>query len=261
MSTPKPVFPLHFWVKILKFDYKIKNDYMINNSDFAGFILINKETGISSHGVINKLRRLTGIRKIGHAGTLDPLASGLMIIAIGRQATRQIDQYVKLDKEYLATLHLGAETDTYDREGKIINTDEKFLVRNINEEIIIEKLKLFIGEQEQVPPMFSAKKVQGRRLYELARKGIEIERKPAKVSIYNMELISYSEPLLKIKIRCSSGTYIRSIAFDLGRALGCGAYLEALERTEIGEFRIEDSYLIKDLDNRNLAEKTFVPVT
>ena len=221
----------------------------------SGFILINKQTGISSHTVVNRLRRITSIRKIGHAGTLDPLASGLMILAIGRDATRKIDQYVKLDKEYIATLHLGAETDTYDREGEVINVDPNFSDRKIDEKIIQEILNKFLGEQDQIPPMFSAKKVNGQKLYDLARKGIEIERKPSRINIYNIEFISYSSPLLKIKIKCSSGTYIRSIAFDFGRALGCGAYLEALERTEIGEFRIEKSFKLEELDSGNWAEK------
>ena len=221
----------------------------------SGFILINKQTGISSHTVVNRLRRITSIRKIGHAGTLDPLASGLMILAIGRDATRKIDQYVKLDKEYIATLHLGAETDTYDREGEVINVDPNFSDRKIDEKINQEILNKFLGEQDQIPPMFSAKKVNGQKLYDLARKGIEIERKPSRINIYNIEFISYSSPLLKIKIKCSSGTYIRSIAFDFGRALGCGAYLEALERTEIGEFRIEKSFKLEELDSGNWAEK------
>ncbi|MDO8261452.1 MAG: tRNA pseudouridine(55) synthase TruB [Candidatus Magasanikbacteria bacterium] len=221
----------------------------------SGFILINKQTGISSHTVVNRLRRITSIRKIGHAGTLDPLASGLMILAIGRDATRKIDQYVKLDKEYIATLHLGAETDTYDREGEVINVDPNFSDRKIDEKIIQEILNKFLGEQDQIPPMFSAKKVNGQKLYDLARKGIEIERKPSRINIYNIEFIIYSSPLLKIKIKCSSGTYIRSIAFDFGRALGCGAYLEALERTEIGEFKIEKSFKLEELDSGNWAEK------
>jgi tRNA pseudouridine55 synthase len=219
-----------------------------------GFILINKEFGPSSHSVINALRKITGIKKIGHAGTLDPFASGLMIVAIGRTATREIDKYVKLDKEYIATLHLGAETDSYDREGKIIN-EKKSTVDKISEKFIQEELKKFIGEQEQIPPMFSAKKVGGKRLYKLARQGVEIKREPVPITIHNIEFISYKKPLLKIKIKCSSGTYIRSIAYDFGRALGCGAYLEDLERTQIGEFDIKNSYKIKDVNSDNWEEK------
>lgn len=222
-----------------------------------GFILINKEFGPSSHSVINALRKITGIKKIGHAGTLDPFASGLMVVAIGRTATREIDKYVKLDKEYIATLHLGAETDSYDREGEITN-ENKEVLKKIGEEKIKEELKKFIGEQDQVPPMFSAKKVGGKRLYKLARQGVEIKREPVSITIYNIEFISYEKPFLKIKIKCSSGTYIRSIAYDFGRVLGCGAYLENLERTQIGDFDIKNSYKIKDLDKDNWEEKLLV---
>jgi len=230
---------------------------MDNLGEKHGFILINKEFGPSSHSVINALRKITGIKKIGHAGTLDPFASGLMVVAIGRTATREIDKYVKLDKEYIATLHLGAETDSYDREGIIINENKESLAK-IDEKNIKVELKKFIGEQDQVPPMFSAKKVAGKRLYKLARQGVEIRREPVQIKIYNVEFISYAKPLLKIKIKCSSGTYIRSIAYDFGKILGCGAYLEDLERTQIGEFDIMNSYKIKDLNLDNWEEKLLV---
>jgi len=137
----------------------------------------------------------------------------------------------------------------------VVFCDKEFSERKINQEIIENILRNFVGPQEQIPPMFSAKKVKGQRLYDLARKGIEIERKASKINIYKIEYISYEAPLLKIKIKCSSGTYIRSIAFDFGRALGCGAYLEALERTEIGKFRIEDSFLIEELGEGNWEQK------
>lgn len=228
-----------------------------NNSDIAGFILINKEVGPSSFNVVTNLRKITGIKKIGHAGTLDPFASGLMIVAIGRKATRAISKYVKLNKEYVATLHLGAETDTFDREGLIFNNKEDLLDKDIDLKIIKDKLKDFVGKQLQTPPMFSAKKVNGKKLYELARKGIEIERKPVPITIHKIKFISYDKPIIKIKIKCSSGTYIRSIAYDFGRALGCGAYLENLERTKIGKFKIEDSSKIKDLDLENWKERLF----
>jgi tRNA pseudouridine55 synthase len=202
----------------------------------SGFILINKPKGPTSHAMINKLRKITGIKKIGHAGTLDPFASGLLIVAIGREATKKINQFVKLNKEYVADVRLGATSDTYDRTGKIV-VNENCHITNLEE---IKKVLLsFIGEQEQIPPMFSAKKVNGRKLYDLARKGIEIARKPSLIKIYNIELIKYRWPDLKIKIKCSSGTYIRSIAFDLGEKMRCGAYLEELERTAIGNFELD----------------------
>jgi tRNA pseudouridine55 synthase len=161
-------------------------------------------------------------------------------VAVGREATKEIGQYVKLDKEYVATLHLGAETDTYDRTGKKTAEARRGAPpRSRNE--IEAVLKNFLGRQMQVPPMFSAKKVGGKKLYELARKGIEIERTPVEIEIKELEIMSYARPFLKIRIKCSSGTYIRSLAFDIGRSLACGAYLEELVRTAVGEFRIEEA--------------------
>jgi tRNA pseudouridine55 synthase len=204
----------------------------------SGFLLINKPVGPTSHDIINKLRKITGIKKIGHAGTLDPFASGLLICAVGREATREIDKFVKQKKEYVATVHLGAVTDSYDRTGKIIKEyDGEF----IGEDVIKKAVLGFIGEQLQTPPMFSAKKINGKKMYELARAGKEVERQPCAINIFTTEILSYAWPILKIKIKCSSGTYIRTIAYDLGERLGCGAYLKELERTKIGEYNVEDA--------------------
>lgn len=209
---------------------------MINSNN--GFLLINKPVGPTSHDIIDRLRRLTGIKKIGHAGTLDPFASGLLICAVGREATKEIDKFVKLDKEYIATLHLGAVTDSYDRTGKII---KEYAGKPIAEEVINQAVLEFIGPQLQTPPMFSAKKINGKKMYELARQGKEVERQPCAITIYEMEVLSYAWPILKIKVKCSTGTYIRTIAYDLGERLGCGAYLEELERTKIGEYGVEEA--------------------
>ena len=205
-----------------------------------GFLLINKPSGPTSHDIINKLRRLTDIKKIGHAGTLDPFASGLLICAVGREATKDIDKFVKLDKEYIATLHLGAVTDSYDRTGKIIAASAEGYVAP-KKEIVEKVVSEFIGPQLQTPPMFSAKKINGKKMYELARAGKEVERQPCAITIYSMEILSYAWPRLKIKVKCSTGTYIRTIAYDLGERLGCGAYLEELERTKIGEYSVEQA--------------------
>ncbi len=207
-----------------------------------GLWIINKPSGPTSHDIINYLRKSTGIKKIGHAGTLDPLASGVLIVAVGRKYTKQISQFVKLDKKYIAKLYLGAESDTYDKEGKIIFT-KNLIGPDIKKIKIV--LKGFIGEQEQIPPMFSAKKYKGKKLYELARQGIKIKRKPVKINIYDLELLNYSWPFLTIKVHCSSGTYIRSLACDIGKKLGCGAYLEELERTAVGDFTIKEAIKIK----------------
>lgn len=199
-------------------------------------MLIDKPAGITSHGVVGYLRRITGIKKIGHAGTLDPFATGLLILAVGREATKRIDQFVKSGKKYEAEIFFGAETDTYDREGKIV---KEYECKKIDEEKIKEILKNFIGKQLQIPPMYSAKKINGKKLYELARKNIEIERKPAEIEIYDLQILKYEWPILKISVNCSSGTYIRSLAYDMGRKLDCGAYLQELRRTKIGEYEVE----------------------
>jgi tRNA pseudouridine55 synthase len=181
------------------------------------------------------LRKKTGIKKIGHAGTLDPFASGVMILLIGREYTRKADQFITQDKEYRATLHLGIETTTYDPEGETTATSSAVPTL----ETIEEALTYFQGEMMQTPPMFSAKKVKGKKLYELARKGIEIERAPCPVHI-KTDLISYNYPHLELHITCSKGTYIRSIAHDLGKKLEVGAHLSALTRTRCGPYHLKE---------------------
>jgi len=230
-------------------------DFKLMNIKESGFILINKPSGPTSHDVIDKLRRITGIKKIGHAGTLDPFAHGLLIVAIGREATREIDRFVKLDKEYVADLYLGATTDTYDREGKISYKVESKKLKVIDKNKIKKILKKFIGKQKQVPPMYSAKKIKGKKLYELARKGIEIQREAVEIMIYELEIRSYEWPRLKIKVKCSSGTYIRSLAYDVGEVLGCGAYLEELERTAIGKLKLSEAVSVKELDDKSWENK------
>ncbi len=221
-----------------------------------GFILINKNSGPSSHDIIYKLRKITNIKKIGHAGTLDPIASGLMIVAIGREATKKIDEFVKLDKLYKADIILGKKTDTYDREGKTLKEyyGKKIKRKDIKKEIL--KLK---KSTTQIPPMYSAKKIKGKKLYELARKNIEIERVPQKIKIYKIKIKKYSWPHLKLEIHCSSGTYIRSLVNDLGENLSCGAYLKELQRIKIGKYNIKNSKKIKKLNKKNLNKYLFLP--
>lgn len=222
----------------------------------TGFILINKPVGPTSHTIVNKLRRITNLKKIGHAGTLDPFADGLLILAIGRESTKKISQFVKLDKEYVADLLLGATTDTFDNEGKIATQpcDHK-----PKEPEILAILHNFIGKQDQIPPMFSAKKVQGQKLYELARKGIEIERQPCPIEIFSIVLNEYTYPHLRITVHCSTGTYIRSLGHDIGQKLGCGAYLNKLSRTKIGKFDIKDSITLEKLNSDNWEDHIFNP--
>lgn len=225
------------------------------SNNISGFIIINKPAGPTSHDIIDKLRRITGIKKIGHAGTLDPLATGVLICAIGREATREISKFVKTDKEYEAEIMLGAVSDTYDRTGTITNSQLR--ITNCELDCIKNVLKEFIGKQKQVPPMYSAKKVGGKKLYQLARAGKEIKRQPSDIEIYNIKILEYKWPLLKIKVKCSSGTYIRSLAHDIGRKLGRGAYLKELQRTAVGNFNIKQAVDLKNLKKENWKEYLF----
>lgn len=201
-----------------------------------GILLVDKKEGWTSFKLVHILRKMTGIRKIGHAGTLDPFATGLMIMLIGKQYTKQSDQFLNLDKQYEARLHLGSATDTYDRDGQV--TNESPTIPTLEE--ITQVLSQFQGEIEQIPPMYSAKKIQGKKLYELARQGIEIERKPQKIKL-TLQLIRYEYPYMDIVVDCSKGTYVRSLAHDIGLKLGSYAHLDALRRTRIGNYTLDGS--------------------
>jgi tRNA pseudouridine55 synthase len=206
---------------------------MMNSS---GILLVDKAKGSPSFRLVSILRRLTGVRKVGHAGTLDPLATGLMVMLVGKEFTRKSEEFLSSDKEYLATLCIGIETDTYDAEGKVLRQSDT--VPSLLE--VENALSKFQGTLLQIPPMFSAKKQQGQKLYELARKGISVPRPPVSVHL-QIEWLSYEYPMLKVRVRCSKGTYIRSLAHDLGQELGTGAHLAALCRTKSGSFRLEDA--------------------
>lgn len=201
-----------------------------------GLILIDKPSGKTSFSLVAALRRRLGVKKIGHCGTLDPLASGLMVLLVGRDYTRLSDTYLGQDKEYIATIRLGIETDSYDAEGQITATSD--LQPSLEE--LQKALQAFQGTVAQTPPMFSAKKHKGRKLYELARKGQVVERQAVSVTL-DTELLSYVYPDVQVKIACSKGTYVRTIAYDLGQALGCGAHLIALRRTRCGTFHVDQS--------------------
>lgn len=205
-------------------------------ADNEGLLLVDKPKGKTSFSLISVLRKQTHIQKIGHAGTLDPLATGLMIILIGKSFTRLSEAYIQHEKEYDAQIHLGSTTDTYDAVGKILTSSS--IIPSLQE--VETALLQFQGFVQQIPPMFSAKKIKGKKLYELARKGIEIERKPQSVHL-KITLIEYTYPCVHLNIVCSKGTYIRSIAQDLGQLLTCGAYLSELRRTRCGEFHVKDS--------------------
>jgi tRNA pseudouridine55 synthase len=210
-------------------------------------LLFNKPLYWTSFDLVNKVRIMIrstfGIKKIkvGHAGTLDPLASGLMIICTGR-ATKKIDEFRDLDKEYVATVHIGETTPSFDLETE---TDHQYPTSHITEEMVKQVLSGFLGEQKQLPPMYSAKLIAGKRAYEFARKGIEKDLECVTVFFREIELISYALPEIKIRLLCSKGTYIRSFARDLGLALNSGGYLSSLERTAIGSFHVTEAYDIE----------------
>lgn len=213
-------------------------------------ILIDKELRWTSFDVVNKIRssltRFHGIKKIkvGHAGTLDPLATGLVIICTGKQ-TKNIYLYQEAEKEYLATFQLGETTPSFDLESEV---DKIYPFEHISKENVLTVIQGFIGKQDQVPPLFSAKKVDGKRAYEYARKGKDIILKANTIEFFEIELIHFDPPNLQLRILCSKGTYIRSLARDLGIALKSGAYLSALRRTKIGQYQIEDALTIGDFE-------------
>lgn len=202
---------------------------------FEGILPINKSIGKTSFNLVSTLRKLTNIKTIGHAGTLDPFANGVMILLIGKPYTKLSSSFLNQDKQYLATLHLGVTTDTYDLDGQI--TAQSPIIPT--EQQLREALIPFQGTIEQTPPMFSAKKVQGKKLYDLARKGIVIPRAAVTITT-KIELISYTYPYVQLKIDCSKGTYIRSLAHDIGILLGSGAHLSQLTRSKSGDFQLID---------------------
>jgi tRNA pseudouridine55 synthase len=210
-------------------------------------LLFNKPLYWTSFDLVNKVRIILkhnlGLKKIkvGHAGTLDPLATGLMIICTGR-ATKRIDEFRDLDKEYIATISLGATTPSFDLETE---TDTFFPTDHIDEVLVRNTLITFLGDQMQMPPLYSAKLINGKRAYEYARKGIEKKLEPVAVSFGEIELLAYEMPKITVRIVCSKGTYIRSFARDIGAALNSGGYLSALERSAIGNFRVENSWDIE----------------
>ena len=198
----------------------------------AGFLLIDKEDEWTSHDVVSKLRSILDLKQIGHTGTLDPFATGLLICAVSK-ATKLVGIFDLLPKEYEATIKLGGISDTYDRTGTISKEKEV----DISKEKLEKVLNKFIGKQKQTPPMYSAKKVNGKKLYDLARQGKVIKRKKSSIEIYNIELIEFKNDLLKIRVKCSTGTYIRTLAHDIGKKLKTGAYIEELKRIAIGDFK------------------------
>jgi len=220
---------------------------MIENNKPFGVLNINKPLGISSFEVVRKVKKLAREKKVGHGGTLDPEASGVLPVCIGR-ATKAIDFIMEGEKEYIAKVKLGVVTDTYDREGKVLRESNV----DFTEEEIANAIFKFEGIINQVPPMYSALKQNGKKLYELAREGKEVYREPRRITIYSIDILSISSPIIEIKVRCSKGTYIRSLCYDIGEELGCGAMMWDLKRTATGPFSIENSVDLKELTEENI---------
>ena len=211
-------------------------------SAISGILVVDKPTGMTSHDVVAVIRKGTGFRRIGHTGTLDPRASGVLVILIGPAV--RLSEYLVCDKKgYEATIRFGAVSDTYDGDGNVIQTGNKIP----DDEEIMEAMQAFTGDIVQVPPAFSAIKVNGRKAYDMARKGEKVELQPRNVTIHSFDFIEYNPPELIADIICSSGTYIRSIAHDLGQNLGCGAYLSGLKRTMSGRFTLRDAVPLSEL--------------
>lgn len=224
-----------------------------------GILLVDKPQGITSHDVVSKLRRVFHIKKIGHAGTLDPMATGLLIMLVGK-ATKVSQYLMSMDKEYTGTVRLGQTTDSQDADGEIV---EERPVPELTEEGTLKEMKTFLGDQYQTPPMFSAKKVNGQALYKLARKGQTVEREPRVINISKFEMTRFSPPEVYFLVACSKGTYVRTIAHDFGEKLGCGGHLTALRRTGVGKFRIEKADTIEAIEamSPSSLRRKLIPVS
>ena len=217
-----------------------------------GLICVHKPKSVTSHDIVTRIRKILDIKKAGHFGTLDPLATGLLLVAVGK-STRLFPFYLRSPKTYEGRIRFGYSTDTYDSEGKPVSRESK---NYPDKKILLECMKSFEGEIEQVSPPYSAKKYKGKALYKLVRQQREYKLKSSKVTIHCCRLTEYVPPFVEFEVKCSSGTYIRSIAHDLGQKIGCGAHLIQLMRTEIGEFHISESHTVKEIEKMSSAGKT-----
>jgi tRNA pseudouridine55 synthase len=230
---------------------------MENKNLVSGVIVIDKPIGMTSHDVVQVVRKGTNIRRAGHTGTLDPRASGVLVILVGPAV--RLSEYVSAsDKRYQAVVQLGTTTDTYDADGRVLSTTSV----DISEKQFDDVLQSFVGEIEQVPPPYSSVKVKGRHAYDMARNGEEVDLDPRMINVYNLELLEWAPPEAVIDVFCSSGTYVRSLAHDLGEKLGCGAHLIGLRRTRSGRFTLRDAVPLRKLKEsfeNNTWEKYLIP--
>lgn len=217
-----------------------------------GILIVNKPSGMTSHDVVNIIRRKFDVKKVGHAGTLDPMARGVLLIMIGR-ATKLATTFINDDKEYIAKLFLGKKTDTQDSTGKVI--EEKTL-EPLDIDFVKDIFRSFIGDQEQIAPKFSAKKYKGNKFYQLTRKGKLVPKRVQKIKIYEIDLLDFNMPEILFRVRCSKGTYVRTLCEDIGNALGYPAHMSDLTRTRSGRFRLEDACELDKVSEENLLPLT-----
>ncbi len=220
-----------------------------------GILIINKESGMTSHDVVARIRRILKTKKVGHTGTLDPAATGILVICTGR-ATKLSRFLMATRKEYIAEMELGTETDSQDSSGRIVSSAS---YEGITAPMVEEALKSFAGEIDQIPPMVSVVKHRGKKLYELARKGTEVERQPRKVRLYSIELLDFKPPRIRFKVACSKGTYIRTLCSDIGDRLGCGAHQASLTRIRSGPFLIENAVSLGELEKMPRPREMIIP--
>lgn len=219
--------------------------------EHSGILLVDKPKDWTSHDVVNLIRHRFNVKKVGHCGTLDPSATGLLVLVLGK-ATKQSEVLSKSDKTYEGTILFGVETDSQDMEGHVVTEKD---TSGLTEEAVRKEFAKFAGEQEQIPPMFSAVKKDGKRLYDLAREGVQVEREPRKITIYSISVTKVELPQANFIVDCSKGTYVRTLCHDIGRNLGCGGVLFNLRRTRSGDFSINKAYsidAIKEWDQEKL---------
>lgn len=220
----------------------------------SGVLIINKHAGVTSHRIISACRKLYDTSKVGHTGTLDPMATGVLPVLIGR-AAKASDYLMMHDKEYVCEMKLGLTTDTEDITGEVLTESSDIP----DEETVLDACRSFVGKISQIPPMYSAIKIGGRKLVDIAREGGEVERKPREVEIYELEPEKISEDTYKMRVACSKGTYIRTLCSDIGKKLGCGAVMSSLVRTKTGQFTLDDSVTVEQLDNMTFEERLKLP--
>ncbi len=217
----------------------------------SGFLAVNKSAGMTSHDVVARVRRRFGYEKVGHAGTLDPMAEGVLVLGVGREATRRLSAIMGDDKEYRAVMVLGVATDSQDAEGKVL---ERRPLSGVTEELIRAALERFTGPQSQIPPMHSALKHRGQPLYRLARRGMVVPREARSIRVHELELCGFEAPEVRLRIVCSKGVYVRTLCADIGADLGCGGHLKHLVRTRVGEFHLEDALPLEEVLRMSLEE-------